>query len=127
LNLIRMKAMPKERLFIALWPAIAAFTIVTVVVAKLHLPVQGIIVVLLLGALVTEALASRREPSGHRWFFATLGCIAVAGTFSALDASRKWCDPSSHWLQGHAIWHMLAAVSLVLSLMHYRQFRGHYV
>lgn len=127
LNLVRLKVLAKERLFVALWPGIALFTGITVAVAKLALPVQGIIVVLLLAALVTEGVASSRQPCGHRWFFATLGVILVAGTFSALDASRRWCDPSNHVVQGHAIWHCLAAVSLVFSLLHYRQFRAQFV
>jgi hypothetical protein len=106
-------------------------------VAKLGLPVQGIVVVMLVGALLTEAVASRREKAGaapgsgveiqHRWFFATLGLIAVAATFSGLDASRRWCDPSSHVFQGHAIWHCFAAVALCVSLLHYRQFRERFV
>jgi hypothetical protein len=127
LNLIRLGTLAKEKLFVALWPSIAGFTAITVVVAKLALPVQGIIAVLLAVAIATEALASRKQSAGHGWFYATLLFIAVAGAFSASDASRTWCDPSSHVLQGHAVWHVLAAVSLVLSLMHYRQFRAHFL
>lgn len=127
LNLVRLRRLRKEKLFVTLWPAIAALTAFTVAVAKLGLPVQGIILVLLLLALGTEALASRREPSRHGWFFAALAVIAAAATCSALDASRRWCDPHSHWLQGHAVWHCLSALSLVLTLFHYRQFRAQYV
>lgn len=123
LNLIRLGTLPKERLFVVLWPAIAFFTGVTVVVAKLSLPVQGIVVLLLVGVLVTEWLASRAEPAEHKWFVTALAVIFAAASFSVSDASRAWCDPSNHFVQGHAIWHCLCAVSLCVSLLHYRQFR----
>lgn len=127
LNLIRLGRLEKERLFVVLWPVIAFFTGITVLVAKIDKPVQGIIVFLLVCVLVTEYLAARKEPAGHRWFFAALAVVFVAAAFSASDASRKWCDPQSHVFQGHAIWHCLSAVSLCLSLMHYRQFRQRFV
>ncbi len=123
LNLVRLGKLEKDRLFVVLWPAIAFFTGITVIVAKVALPVQGIIVFLLGCVLVTEFLATRKEPCGHGWFYASLAFIFVAATFSASDASRRWCDPADHLFQGHAIWHCLAAVSLCLSLLHYRQFR----
>jgi hypothetical protein len=126
LNLIRLGRLPKENLFRWLWPSIAAFTGITIVVAKLALPVQGIIVLLIVAMLVTEAMASRGASVQHGWFFIALATIAVAATFSALDASRRWCDPSSHLWQGHAIWHMLGALALGLSLLHYRQFRAQF-
>jgi len=127
LNLIRMGRVAKEKLFVLLWPAIGALTVFTVVVAKLGLPVQGIIVVLLVAALATEAVASKGDPARHGWFFVTLALITVAAAFSASDASRRWCDPENHVFQGHAIWHCLAAVALCSSLLHYRQFRERFV
>ena len=38
--------------------------------------------------------------------------ITLAGAFSLLDVTRVWCDPANHWLQGHALWHLLSAASL---------------
>jgi len=129
LNLVRLGSLKKERLFVTLYPLIIALTGVTVLVAKVGLPVQGIIGVLLLAGLVVEVLASRRatQKPSHRYLFAALAVIAVAGTFSAMDVSRVWCTPSNHVIQGHAIWHLLNAVGIVLAHFHYRQFRGVYV
>ena len=36
---------------------------------------------------------------------------------SFLDASRRWCDPGDHLVQGHALWHVLSALSLPLQSM----------
>ena len=61
------------------------------------------------------------------YLFGSLAVIAVAGAFSASDASRLWCDPSRHVFQGHAIWHVLNGIGLPLAFLHYRQFRALYV
>lgn len=126
LNLVRMGSLSKERMFPVLWGVIFGLTAITVVVAKLGLPVQGIIGVLLIGTLITEVIASKRAsiPVGHKYLFGSLALITIAGAFSASDASRAWCDPSSHILQGHAIWHVICATGIALAHVHYRQFRS---
>jgi hypothetical protein len=83
--------------------------------------------VLIAATLLTEYLASRAYAvPTHRWFWTTLAIISVAFACSAADASRLWCDPTNHWLQGHALWHGLGAAALVASYFHYRQFRAMY-
>ena len=128
LNLARIGTLSTLRFFPVLWALIFGLTVLTVGVAKLGLPVQGIIGVLLLGTLVTEAIATRRSsvPVGHRYLFGSLAVIAVAGAFSASDASRLWCDRSNHVFQGHAIWHVLNGIGIPLAFVHYRQFRARY-
>lgn len=126
LNLVRMGTLSKQRLFPVLWAVIFGLTAFTVLVAKAGLPVQGIIGVMLVGILATEVIASRRSatPVKHTYLFASLALIVVAGSFSASDASRAWCDPTSHVFQGHAIWHVICAVSIAAAHVHYRQFRA---
>ena len=128
LNLLRMGVVSLPRFFPLLWGLIFGFTALTVGVAQLGLPVQGIIGVLLVAILATEVLASRRAsaPVGHRYLFTALGIIAVAGAFSASDASRAWCDPSNPVFQGHAIWHLPNGVGIFFAHLHYRQFRALY-
>jgi len=47
-----------------------------------------------------------------RWGAGALGSILVA--FAIWNATKSaWCDPDS-WLQGHAVWHLLCAVSAYL-------------
>jgi signal transduction histidine kinase len=36
-----------------------------------------------------------------------------------LDLTRAWCDPDDHLLQGHAVWHVVSAASLVFVFRHY--------
>jgi hypothetical protein len=41
--------------------------------------------------------------------------------FSLADVTRPYCDPSNHWLQGHAIWHRLTAASLCAMFRFYER------
>jgi hypothetical protein len=125
LNLLRMSVISAARFFPFLWASIFGLTGLTVLVAKLSLPVQGIIGVLLLVALVTEVLATRRaqvKPK-HLFLVAALVALGTGAAFSASDASGAWCDPSRHVIQGHAIWHLLTAVGIGFAHFHYRQFQ----
>lgn len=124
LNLLRLGKVAKETFFRTLYVTIFGLTALTVAVAKMHLPVQGIVGVMIVLILITETLASRASsgPVNHRWLAASLVFIAVAAAFSASDASGARCDPQDHVFQGHAIWHVLGSISLGLAHFHYRQF-----
>ncbi|MGH0029230.1 MAG: ceramidase domain-containing protein [Myxococcota bacterium] len=89
------------------------------VVFQTGFPIQALVFVLILVILGQEwALRSRTRGADYRLFFAALGLITAAGVCSALDVSRVWCDPTNHWVQGHAAWHLLSAASL-LALYHF--------
>ena len=126
LNVVRMGRLAPEKLFKTLYLSIGALTLFTVVVAKLHLPVQGIVVVLTVATLITEVLASRasKVPVSHRFLGATLVFITIAMGFSASDASGLRCDPKDHVFQGHAIWHVFGSISMAFAHLHYRQFKS---
>lgn len=66
-------------------------------------------------ALVQEGALVHRgaSPAGRsRDYAAGLALLALAGLASLLDVTRTACDPTNHWLQGHALWHVLSALSL---------------
>jgi hypothetical protein len=74
---------------------------------------------LLTTAVVLEALLMRRgEATAARGYaFASLAAILVA--FAIWNASRAWlCEPYS-LIQGHAIWHVLGALSAYLLYRYY--------
>lgn len=74
---------------------------------------------LLTTAVVLEVLLMRRgETRATRGYaFASLAAILIA--FAIWNASRAWlCDPYS-LIQGHAIWHVLDAVSAYLLYRYY--------
>eukprot|EP01104_Vermistella_antarctica_P019026 TRINITY_DN7267_c0_g1_i1.p1 TRINITY_DN7267_c0_g1~~TRINITY_DN7267_c0_g1_i1.p1 ORF type:complete len:328 (+),score=48.21 TRINITY_DN7267_c0_g1_i1:122-1105(+) len=49
----------------------------------------------------------------YRWFFAALITFLVAFVAWELDLNLIWCNPTS-LIQGHAVWHILTAVSMGL-------------
>jgi len=48
---------------------------------------------------------------GVEWGFTLL--------FTLEYVTRLWCDPADHWLQGHAVWHVLSALSLYVLFLFY--------
>ena len=69
-------------------------------------------------ALAQEIALWRRTAPGARAgyanYWAALAALTAAAAFSLADVTRAWCDPDDHWLQGHALWHVLSASALVL-------------
>ena len=60
------------------------------------------------------------DPRRMPWFWAGLGTFAVA--FAIWNVSRTggaWCSPDS-LLQGHALWHLLSAVSVGCFYLYFR-------
>ena len=87
-------------------------------------PIQMIVLGLIVGIIVSETMCQRRaRPRPRlRWFWVALILLAGALVCSLLDATRRWCVPEDHLLQGHATWHVLSAASLLAAFVHYRQF-----
>lgn len=130
INGVRMQVLSLARLPLWFGCCVAVSTLGTAVAVRVGFPIQSFIGILTLALVVTEVLIRRRASTAGpaqpslRFFFASLGLLTLAATCSALDVSRTLCDPQSHVLQGHAAWHVLSALSLLLSFYHYRQFRS---
>ncbi len=124
LNVVRLgwlteRALPRVYVGTAL-----GLTVLTAGIVRVGAPIQGIVFVLIVATVITEGLCRRRarERYGLGGFFAALGLMAAAIVCSLLDVTRVWCDPADHFLQGHAAWHVLSALSLLPAYVHYRQF-----
>ena len=68
------------------------------------------------GALIVTVIGLELggpRPPGRELLGAAVGCLEVGFVIWTLDLARLVCDPN-HWLQGHAIWHGLSAVSATL-------------
>jgi hypothetical protein len=122
LNLVRLGTLPR-RLF---WPvyvlSVAAFTALTVALRFTSFPIQGVVFVLILAIIATELMQRPAAGLDRRFFHASLATLVVAAVFSAADVTRVFCDPDDHFVQGHAIWHVLGSISLVFAACFYRQF-----
>ena len=89
------------------------------------LPFQLLIALATLVIITTEFTARRRavERVPMQYFLAGLALMALAQAASLADVSRALCDPDNHFVQGHAVWHMVSALALYCSVQHYRLLR----
>jgi len=135
LNLVRLGWLVADRRARAYALGVLAFTALTVGLRFTAFPIQLVTPVLILATVVTEVMlavrgARARRAGGvaagtrYRWFFASVLTLVGAAACSMADASRAWCDPGDHVLQGHAVWHVLSAVSLLFAWAFYAQFPG---
>lgn len=75
----------------------------------------GIACALILEALLYIRQRPKMEPA---WLLAALAVFGLAYVVWTLDGTGAWCDPTG-WLQGHAVWHLLGAVSAGLAFIYY--------
>jgi hypothetical protein len=122
LNLVRLGALSRERLWRVYATSVVALTALTVALRFTPFPIQGIVFVAILAIVATELL-DRRPRIDRRFFWASLATLTVGAGFSAADVTGAFCDPGNHFVQGHAVWHLLGAVSLVFAAFHYRALR----
>lgn len=74
---------------------------------------------LLLGAVVLEVRIMRRGETRARRLFAAVSVGSMLVAFAIWNATQTWlCDPHS-FVQGHAIWHLLGAVSAYFLYRYY--------
>ncbi len=76
---------------------------------------------LLCFAVTLEVLVMRRGVAGAKRAFAFASVATILAAFVIWNATKTWlCDPTS-LIQGHAIWHLLGAVSAYLLYRYYEQ------
>lgn len=76
-------------------------------------PIQALVGLLIAVALAQEWRLRRRDGPlrAYRIYLLGLALLGTAALASLVDVTRIACDPES-WLQGHAVWHVLSALSL---------------
>ncbi len=86
---------------------------------------RSLFAVVLILAIITELTLARPLRLGVRlrYYWAGIVTKAIAFTIWNLDQRGIVCSPQS-LLQGHAIWHILGAISLWLTFLYYRSERA---
>lgn len=118
LNLVRLGRLPQARFWPMYWGSVVTLTVLTVALRFTSVPIQGIVLALILGIVATEFLQPAKPD--RRFFYLSLVALIVAAGFSAADVTRTFCDPEDHFVQGHAIWHVLGSLSIVFAACYYR-------
>jgi hypothetical protein len=88
-----------------------ASTLSLLVVRPLGIPLFA---VQLTAGLGWEVAQWRRaaDKTPYRWLFAGIGVFLVSFVIWTLDITRVACRPDNHLVTGHAIWHVLNAISI---------------
>ncbi|MEX0799435.1 MAG: ceramidase domain-containing protein [Bacteriovoracaceae bacterium] len=126
LNLIRAKIFDHKKAVVFYASFIVANSVI------LHLMYLGQyrfqMLIAIAGALifVSEFWARKKGsiPPNKKYFIGAILSVVVAQIFSLLDLTRVICDPTNHFFQGHALWHILSGLGLLLAYKHYEQFDG---
>ena len=121
LNLHRLGWVRRERVAWVHGGLTVGCTLLIPVLRGVRVPYQLIVLVAVLAIVGTEVWLSRRaDPQArHHDFWRAVGLMALATACSMADATRLWCEPDNHWLQGHALWHVLSALALLFAARHY--------
>jgi hypothetical protein len=120
---LRRNGWVAARAHVAVFTGLVAAGLVSVHTMYLvHWPFQWLIALATAATIATEFSARRfleqRVPLGR--FLSSLVLMAVAQAASLADLTRALCDPDNHFVQGHAVWHVVSAMALYLACQHYR-------
>ncbi|WP_372367962.1 ceramidase domain-containing protein [Candidatus Uabimicrobium sp. HlEnr_7] len=78
-----------------------------------------IFALLVIVALVPEYFLYKKKNANNRLLFLAVGLLIIAFIVWILDVKKIICAPHSFW-QGHALWHVLTALSAGTLYLHYR-------
>lgn len=75
-------------------------------------------------SILLEIVLARRqsEPTQYSSYFMALGLFGLSYGIWILDFQKVICNPTNHFIQGHAIWHTLNAVAYIPIYQFYVQF-----
>ncbi|HLK98975.1 MAG TPA: ceramidase domain-containing protein [Myxococcaceae bacterium] len=120
-NLHRVGWLSRERVGLVHLGLTVGCTLLVPVLRHVGFPYQLVVAAAVLVIIGTEVHLFRRAgPAAvYRDFWVAVALMAAAAVCSVLDVSRVWCAPSNHWLQGHALWHVLSALALLFTARHY--------
>lgn len=138
LNLRRLDLVARRFTNLLAFVLLCQLMILTLAFHYADLPIQAIVAVLIVIVIAQEALIYRRRAAAekavyggfgkrhvavrYRPFLAGILFLLCGAVCSIADKAGIWCDPTNHVIQGHAVWHVLTAVSLLFIFHFYAQF-----
>jgi len=86
-------------------------------------PIQNLVAIMIFITVIQEIVLWYRSVITNRGhFIRSLVFIGAGFACSISDATGLWCDPKNHFVQGHAVWHVLGGISLQFLYLFYAQF-----
>ncbi len=122
MNIHRLVKLTKVQYISILILLISLSTLAVHVTYVIDIPIQGAVIGLALLIVLTEILCVYRNKGAKNYnsFFISIFFLIIAGCCVAVDINKTWCDPTNHWIQGHALWHIFSAVMFYYIYMHYQ-------
>jgi len=123
-NAARLRWVSVERQWAFFLAGVCLFSGLVPILTETSIPIQSLVALLIALILGQEYAVHRAEsndaaPVPRGLFYIALVFMAVATSFSLADLTRVLCDPSNHFFQGHAVWHVLTAVALYFLFLFY--------
>lgn len=123
MNIHRIKKLSMKN-YLLIYSLLSILSLIGIHIGYLHhIPIQFSIMLIVLSIFITEFYLyfKKQGPKNYLNFYLSLVFLSIAVMFSTLDIKRIWCDPSNHWAQGHAFWHLSSAVMMYFIHKHYAQ------
>lgn len=99
------------RAVIAGWAAlVTGSAVLNLLIRPIGIPLFA--VQLAAGLVIQLRLGGRAAPPRYRDLYVGIGIFLLSFAIWGLDISRVVCDRDLHWFGGHAVWHVLNAVSI---------------
>lgn len=124
LNLLQLKW--KKNLVIFCYFSVVFMSIALVLLmANFELNFQLMVAFAAMAFLFSEVITNKHRVTKavYKNLIIAVLCFIAGHTLSILDMKRIWCDPDNHWIQGHALWHVLSAVGFYFCYKFIRQFQ----
>lgn len=67
---------------------------------------------LIAGIFEIKMIREGRGRVNGKLFLSSLAVEFFAGVALILDLTRSWCEPDNHFINGHAVWHLLSAAAI---------------
>lgn len=124
LNLKRAVNLRQAMMFAFWLIAVVCFTALTILFHKTGIPIQILVVLIIISIFVSEVWINFKwkHKIDYSYYYPGWALLAVAFIFSILDVTRTMCYPYHPILQGHALWHVLSALSILALYFFYSQF-----
>jgi len=104
--------------------ALLLFTVSVIGLVQLRTVGAVFFFVQITAAVIVEVVLRKRATPmpDQKNMWKSLGLLLFAWAIWSLDTHRIVCDPKNHFINGHAIWHVLTAVSIFFLFKFYSQF-----